>query len=79
MKQGDVVQVRDLSIIVTPLHGKRGRLISWSYHQDHRGPYTMFRVRLDEPVDVGGGIVMHDLFMPSTCFDFNLFREEVES
>ena len=63
------VKVKSIPQIVKPLHGKVGHIVETIEVKPASGEiYTMLKVFLELPVDVGGGMIMQHLFMPKECF-----------
>ena len=63
------VRVIESDQIVKPLRNQVGTLTeAVEIHPPQGKLYFMWRVTLDNEVDVGGGINLKNLYMPSSCF-----------
>lgn len=66
----DMVKVKAIEQIVKPLHDKIGKIVGTKEVKPPSGDsYLMYIVELNESVNVGGGIMMKELYMPETCFE----------
>lgn len=66
---GTRVRVRPLADIKAVLHGRTGTVQETKELSDHNGPYIMFCVALDEPVDLEIFHGQKQIFLPATCFE----------
>lgn len=63
-------KIKPLASIVKPLHNKLVNLIEETQVNPPSGkPYIMVRAKLDQPTDVGGTIILENIYLPIECLE----------